>query len=102
MDSRLQEERVAASYPQRVIGGGPFEQCADTFGEHGDVEPMLARSIVDAFFVGREQVHQQRPELRLLHRPGDELIAVAMAAAAAAVGKDDDAAGIDRDNEVTV
>jgi hypothetical protein len=41
--------------------------------------------IVDPLFLGGQQIHQQRGELRFLQDARDELIAVTMPAAAAAV-----------------
>ena len=59
------------------------------------------RLSMSLFFFG-EQVHQQRGEARLLQHAGDELVALAVPAAAAAVREQHDAARHDGQHEIRV
>ena len=54
-------------------------------GKQRDIEPQVRRVLIDVLFLGRQQVDQQRREARALERTRDELVARAVAAAAAAV-----------------
>ena len=70
-------------------------------GEKRDVEPQLAGAFFRDGFRGSQEVEQQGGETLMVHLSGDHPVSRTQAAAAAAVGEDDQSGGSGRDGDVT-
>ena len=83
---------------REVAGGGvvgqPVDDAGQAAGEQVDIEAQRAGAEVDRLLVGGEQVDQEGGEAGLAQHAGDEAVAGAEAATAAAVGEEDDAGGV--------
>jgi hypothetical protein len=82
-------EQPDAEVGERVLPDHPVGQCRHPLGEQADVEPERARAGVDLLLLRREQVGQDGREAGILELAGDVAVARAVAAAAAAVGEQD-------------
>jgi hypothetical protein len=61
---------------------------------------VLGRDPVELVLLGREEIHEQRPEPGLVQLRGDLAVARAVPPGPAAVGEDDDPGGTVRKDEV--
>ena len=87
---------------QRGLCGGPLHGGDQPIGEQANVETQLPCLVVEVFLLGGEQIHQQRRKVRLLQDPGNELVAVAVTAAAAPVREQHEAACVNGNYEVGI
>ena len=65
--------------------GQPGGRAGEAVGEQADVEPQVGGAGIHHFFLGGEQVEQERAEPGLLEPAGDGAVARAEPAAAAAM-----------------
>jgi hypothetical protein len=79
----------------------PVNGRHEPLGQQPDVKAQMAATEIDLFFLGREEVHQQRREVLLVQGTRDESIAGAEPAAPTAVREQDDAGGAWRRIQVT-
>src|SRR5207248_747057 len=104
-----QSRRCARTRPEQadrkssglLVVRQPLHCSGETVREQPDVEAQVAGEPLRLFFVRRQQVHQQRGETPLLQRLGNEAIAPAEAAAAAAVSEENGAASPMGDGEIS-
>src|SRR5204862_806257 len=78
----------------------PVDRGSQTACEEGDVEAMRARRPVDVLLGCGQQIEQQRAESLPVQRLGHQAVARAEPARAAAVGEEDDALRLLREDEI--
>src|SRR2546428_2476925 len=89
-------DREVVHVGNRLDGAG---RAIETPRQERDVEAKLGRACVDELFIRRQQIEQQRRKASVVKDAGDGAIAWTVPAAAAAVGKEHDAAGSGRKSE---
>ena len=113
-DRRDRHPRVGGSRPQcrgcararpevaqrDAAGGGMPAQPASDAGQPRRQQPHVEHAGAAEFLLGREQVGQQRAQASLVQGGGDQPVAGAAPAAAAAKGEDDRPGGPVRDGQV--
>ena len=80
-------ETADAQIARLLLFMRPPRRVEQPFGKEADVEPVLARVKIDRFFLGREQVEQQRGQPGVIQPARHKLIAWTVTTAAAAVRK---------------
>src|SRR5688500_6697471 len=80
--------------------GEPFDRADEALRQHLDVEAQLRGAGVDGFLARRQQIEEERAEVRAAQFFGDVSIARAETAAPAAMGEQDDARRATRNDEV--
>ena len=73
------------------LPAGPFADGHQSARQQQNVEPQLAGAVIELRFLFGEEIDEQGRQTSPLERSRDELVARAMAAAAAAVRKDHEA-----------
>ena len=106
-NKRRRGARAGAEQCHRYPGGvgtiaQPPNRARQPGGQTRDIEPELSGSAVDLVFFRSQQIHQQSSIACLVQLRRDHPITRTVAAAAAAVGKDDDSRRVRRQDQVTV
>lgn len=96
---RAGAEQADVQVPQLLLFPSPAQRSEDPLSQQRYVEAHPSGRLIDAFFLGREEIEQERREPCLLQPQGNPPVATTEAAASAPVGEEDKPSWLGREPE---